>query len=34
MIGGQPPYADKYGSDIDAYELIKKIAQEEKPNYP
>ncbi|CAD8144579.1 unnamed protein product [Paramecium pentaurelia] len=34
MIGGLPPYADKYGADIDAYELMKKIAQEEKPNYP
>ncbi|CAD8144682.1 unnamed protein product [Paramecium octaurelia] len=34
MIGGLPPYADKYGADIEAYELMKKIAQEEKPNYP
>ncbi|CAK88137.1 unnamed protein product (macronuclear) [Paramecium tetraurelia] len=34
MIGGLPPYADKYGADIDAYELMKKIALEEKPNYP
>lgn len=34
MIGGTPPYADKYGPDIDVHELMKKIALEEKPNYP
>lgn len=26
MIGGTPPYADKYGPDIDVHELMKKIA--------
>lgn len=34
MIGGMPPFADKYGKDMDVGELLKKIATDGKPNYP
>jgi mitogen-activated protein kinase kinase kinase 2 len=34
MIGGMPPFADKYGRDMDVGELLKRIAIDGKPNYP